>query len=240
MKKIFSKSLIRTMAAGMMLMAATSVDAQISLGSLSNVIGSELSSVISSSNNVTVDQITGMWSYSEPAVSFESSNLLKKAGGQVASAVVEKKLATQLAKAGITAGKFKISFDANGNFVTYKNGAQTSSGTYTLSGSKITMSYLSGAAAITGYAQISNGVLSLTYDSSKLLTVVSKASKYTTNSTLSTISELAGSYDGMKSGMAFKKVTTVVKTTTTTTTTSTAKKKTATKKVVKKTSKKKK
>lgn len=82
-----------------------------------------------------------------------------------------------------------------------------------------------------------------------MLGVISKASKYAGSSTLSTISSLAGSYDGMRSGMAFSKYVAPAATTTTAATTSkstvttkktaTSSKKRSAKKTVKRTSKKK-
>lgn len=241
------KSMFKSLAMGIMLMASVSANAQINLGSLGKVVssaigGSDLTSILTGKNDVTKETLTGTWSYQEPAVIFESSNLLKQAGGKVAASVIEKKLATQFAKVGITPGKFMITFTEDGKFSTYKNGNATTSGTYTISGSKITFSYLEGSANVSGYAQFDNNSLSLTFDSSKLLDVVGKVSKYSGNSTLSTVSSLAKSFDGMKSGLAFTKyvapvATTTPATTTTSTTKATAKK--TTKKSAKKTTKRK-
>src|SRR5574344_285473 len=236
MKKIFFKGLVM----GAFLMASVSANAQFDLSNLgkavSSAVGGNLSSLITGKNNVSKEDIVGTWSYQQPAVSFESSDLLKQAGGQIASATIEKKLATQFTKVGITAGKFLLTFGSDGTFSTVKNGAVTTSGTYTLDGSKIKFSYLQGTANITGYAQIQNGTLSISFDSSKLLGVIGKISKYTSNSTLGTISTLAGSFDGMKTGMAYTKyVAPAAKTTVATTSTNaTSSKKTAKKKTSKK------
>jgi hypothetical protein len=226
------KNLFRNVVIGAFLMASVSASAQINLGNLgkglSSVLGSELSSVISGSNDVTAETIAGTWSYQEPAVAFESSNLLKQAGGQVASATIVKKLSTQLNKVGITPGKFLITFTTDGKFSVVKNGVVTTSGSYTISGSKITFSYLEGTANIPGYAQLKNDNLSLLFDSSKILSVFSKIGKVASNSTLGTISSLAGSFDGMKTGLSFVKY--VAPKTTATTTSKTSKKATTKKK----------
>lgn len=213
------KSLLKLLVMGIMLLTSVSANAQINLGNLGKVVssaigGSDLTSVITGSNNVTKKTLVGTWSYQEPAVIFESSNLLKKAGGEVATSVIEKKLATQFSKVGITPGKFMVAFTEDGKFTTYKNGQVTTSGTYSLNGSKITFSYLEGSANVSGYAQLENGSLSLTFDSSKILDVVGKASKYSNNSTLSMVSTLAKSFDGMKSGLSFTKYVATAKTTT--------------------------
>lgn len=239
MKKVIFKFVIM----GALLMTSASVNAQFNLSNLgkavSSAVGGNLSSLLSSKNNVSKEDIVGTWSYKEPAVIFESSNVLKEAGGKVAASTIEKKLTKQFTKLGITAGKFLVTFESDGTFSTTQNGKVTSSGTYTIDGTKIKFAYLQGTATVTGYAQMQDGLLTITYDSSKVLSAVSKVSKYTSNSTLSTISSLAGSFDGMKTGMTYSKY--VASTTTTKVTTakkSTAKKSTA-KKTAKKTTKKK-
>jgi hypothetical protein len=246
------RSLLKGIAISIVLMTSVSASAQINLGSLGKVlsqtVGTELGSIISGRNNVTKETIAGTWSYQEPAVIFESSNLLKQAGGKVASATIEKKLATQFSRLGITPGKFLITFGSDGTFSTSKNGATTTSGTYTISGTKITFSYLQGTANVSGYAQMEGSKLSLTFDSSKLLGVIGKMGKLASNSSLSTVSSLISSFNGMKTGMAFAKyeapktVQTAAATTTaakTTTATKTTKKATAKKTTAKKTTKKK-
>lgn len=226
------------------LMITLNVNAQIDLNNLGKVIssavGSDLTSVLTGQNNVTKETIAGTWSYQGPSVVFESNDVLKAAGGQVVSSVVENKLAAQFAKVGITEGKFLITFGADGTFSIIKDGNVSSSGTYTINGMKITFSYLEGTANISGYAQMKNNVLSITFDSSKLLDVMGKINKISNNSSLNTISTLIGSYQGMKSGLAFGKYVApvVTPTTTTATTAKSATTKTSTKKSTKKTTKK--
>lgn len=236
MKKFFLKSVV----IGSLIMTSVSASAQIDLGNLSKVVssavGKDVSSIITGKNNVSKENIVGTWTYKQPSISFESNDLLKQAGGQLTSAAIEKKLAEQFTKVGITAGKFFVTFGNDNTFSTIKNGVVTTSGTYVLSGSKITFSYLEGSAKITGYAQMKNGLLSISFDSSKVLDVMSKMSKYSANSTLSTISSLAGSFNGMKTGVALVKYVAPVakKTTTTSKTTTTVKKTTAKKTTAKK------
>jgi hypothetical protein len=236
MKKIIFKSIVM----GTLLMTSVAANAQFDLNNLGKVIssavGSDLTALITGKNNVSQEAIVGTWNYQQPAISFESSDMLKQAGGQLASAAIEKKLATQFTKVGITAGKFLITFGSDGTFSTIKDGSVTSSGTYTLDGSKIKLSYLQGTANITGYAQLQNSTLSLFFDSSKLLGVIGKISKHTTNSTLNAISSLAGSFDGMKTGLALTKYIAPAATTKASTSTSktTAVKKTTKKKSTKK------
>lgn len=223
------KNFFKSVFFGVVLMTSMNASAQIDLGNLgkvvSSAIGTEAGSIITSKNNVSKENIVGTWTYKQPSISFESNDLLKQAGGQLTSAAIEKKLAEQFTKVGITAGKFLITFGNNNTFSTIKNGAVTTSGTYVLNGSKITFSYLEGSAKVTGYAQMKNGLLSISFDSSKVIDVMSKMSKYSANTTLSTISSLAGSFNGMKTGVALSKyVAPVAKKTTTAPKTTTVKK----------------
>lgn len=214
------KKFLKSVFFGVVLMTSMNASAQIDLGNLgkvvSSAIGTEAGSIITSKNNVSKESIVGTWTYKQPSISFESNDLLKQAGGQLTSAAIEKKLAAQFAKVGITPGKFLITFGNDNTFSTIKNGAVTTSGTYVLNGPKITFSYLEGSAKVTGYAQMKNGLLSISFDSSKVIDVMSKMSKYSANTTLSTISSLAGSFNGMKTGVALSKyVAPVAKKTTT-------------------------
>ena len=223
------KNFFKSVFFGVVLMTSMNASAQIDLGNLgkvvSSAIGTEAGSIITSKNNVSKENIVGTWTYKQPSISFESNDLLKQAGGQLTSAAIEKKLAEQFTKVGITAGKFLITFGNDNTFSTIKNGAVTTSGTYVLNGSKITFSYLEGSAKVTGYAQMKNGLLSISFDSSKVIDVMSKMSKYSANTTLSTISSLAGSFNGMKTGVALSKyVAPVAKKTTTAPKTTTVKK----------------
>ena len=226
------KNFFKSVFFGVVLMTSMNASAQIDLGNLgkvvSSAIGTEAGSIITSKNNVSKENIVGTWTYKQPSISFESNDLLKQAGGQLTSAAIEKKLAEQFTKVGITAGKFLITFGNDNTFSTIKNGAVTTSGTYVLNGPKITFSYLEGSAKVTGYAQMKNGLLSISFDSSKVIDVMSKMSKYSANTTLSTISSLAGSFNGMKTGVALSKyVAPVAKKTTTAPKTTTVKKTTA-------------
>lgn len=223
--KIFLKSVFL----GVIFMTSINASAQIDLGNLgkvvSSAVGAEAGSIITSKNNVSKENIVGTWTYKQPSISFESNDLLKQAGGQLTSAAIEKKLAEQFTKVGITAGKFLVTFGNDNTFSTIKNGVVTTSGTYVLNGSKITFSYLQNSAKITGYAQMKNGLLAISFDSSKVIDVMSKMSKYSANSSLSTISSLAGSFNGMKTGVALVKyVAPVAKAKTTTPKTTTVKK----------------
>lgn len=178
---------------------------------------STLSSIIDgviSTDDISVADLEGTWSYTGPAVSFASEDLLEKAGGSVVTSQIEEELEPYYEKAGLTGMTFV--FDSEGNVtVTLKSG-KTISGTVTEGDTSGTMvfnfasslskisSKLSSVGNLTAY--VTKGTsLSIMFDASKLQTVVSTLSSLTSNSTLSTLSSLLSSYDGVYAGFKFSK-----------------------------------
>ena len=109
-------SLIKAFALVLMLVGAVRANAQIDLGSIlggltgkntteekassaSNLI-SGLSSIFSKDKQASTNNLVGTWEYSEPAIIFESDNILAKAGANIASNKIEGKLQEQLSKFG--------------------------------------------------------------------------------------------------------------------------------------------
>lgn len=178
--------------------ATGTADAASSL--LSGVIGSLLNSGKSAS-------IVGTWTYSEPSIEFESSNLLAKAGGSIAANQMVNKLSPYYEKLGIKAGKFTLTFKEDNTCVININGMnQTAKYTYDASAHtlKITGQNL-GLSFGTAYATVSSSQLSLTFDSTKLMTLAKSIASASSDTTVKTISSLAGSFDGMKTGFKFVK-----------------------------------
>lgn len=167
-------------------------------GSLGSVLGNVISSVTGSATT-TQANLVGSWSYNEPAVQFESKNLLTKAGGAAAATKVESKLDTFYKMVGIRSGRVNFSFDNNGS-VTYTLGSRSYKGTYTFDkqNKTITMTTPTGQ-SLKAYVTISGNNMSLCFDSTKALNLFANISKGFN----STISALAGSYDGMKTGFKF-------------------------------------
>jgi hypothetical protein len=222
MKKIF-----RTLAvAALLLTATTQANAQSALGSILSKVTSaatgttsssssssssngssllsSLTSTFSSSKTAKVDDLVGTWSYEEPAVVFSSSNVLKSAGGKVASAAIEKKLQTQLTKYGITKGKMKMTFDKDGNF-TQTIAGKTLSGTYTTSGKNVVLKYGGTTKQFTGTTQVDGNDLLIVMDASKLLTYMNALGSISGNSTLKSATSLLSSMDGMQCGLRLQK-----------------------------------
>lgn len=165
---------------------------------------SGLSTIFNSSLGATKDRIVGTWTYTEPAVVFSSSNVLKNIGGKVASSAIENKLAEQFEKAGIKKGAMSMTFDKDGNF-TQTIGGKTMSGTYTVKDSKIVLSYLGGIKQLVGTTQLDGNDLLIVMDSSKLLKYASVIGTLTGNTAVKSLGNLLGSYEGMEVGMKLNK-----------------------------------
>lgn len=165
---------------------------------------SSLTSIFDASKTATTDQLVGTWKYTEPAIVFESDNALQNIGGKVASATIEKKLQQQFSKYGIKKGAMKMTFDKDGNF-TQTIGSKTLSGTYTVSGKEVKLTYTGGISQLVGTTQVSGSSLLIVMKADKLLKYAGTLGKLTGNSTVSTLSSLLGSYDGMEIGLRLEK-----------------------------------
>ncbi|MCF0195527.1 MAG: DUF4923 family protein [Bacteroidaceae bacterium] len=187
----------------------TQTTTQQSTGGLGSILGgltggSGIGSVISSMLGITTTQITGTWVYQQPAVLFESDNLLTKAGGQLAAQAIEKKLDTYFQKVGISQGKLTMTFDNNGNF-TQNVAGKTQTGTYTVDNGNVCLTYASGTQQFIGTTQFDGNNLVIVVDMTKLLNFAKNIASSSNNSTLNTISSVASGVNGMKAGLKFTK-----------------------------------
>lgn len=168
--------------------------------------GSLLSNIISTfGSGITTNQssLIGTWSYQKPCIQFESESLLAKAGGALVANKVEDKLATYYQKIGVKPGACKFVF-TNDNKVQYTIGGKTYEGTYRFDSSKKQVTITSALGTnITAYVSISGNTMGLTFDASKLLSLLNGVSSL--SSQLSTISSISKSYTGMKAGFEFVK-----------------------------------
>ena len=141
-----------------------------------------------------IADMVGTWQYKSPAVSFKSDNLLKKAGGAAASAVVVTVAADS-------------SFTMKVKMVTLKGKITTD----VPKGSEASFMFdfkIAGKMSIgkmEAYVSKSGNNLSLTFDVTKLMNLISKAGSISGNSSLKTLSKLLESYDGMCAGFELRK-----------------------------------
>lgn len=167
-----------------------------------------LTGVIGSlANNAQSGSIVGTWVYAEPSVEFTSTNLLAQAGGLVAANQMVTKLAPYYEKIGVRPGTFTLTFNKDNTCVVTMNG-QTQQANYTYDAKAHTLQITGqviGLSFGTVYATVSATQLSLTLDSSKLLNVAQSVASRSNNSTVSALSSIANSFNGMKTGFKFNK-----------------------------------
>ena len=172
-------------------------------GKKSGTVSSILDNLIGT-KKVSATSIIGKWIYSKPAVAFESQNALSKVGGSVVSNKIETRLNTLFSKAGITKGKFSVTFAKDGTFKSVINN-RTMTGVYTLNGSTIVFSKTKDA-KLKISANVKLGTtLQLTFKADKLLQFVQHfgTAAGTASSSLSTVASLTKNYSGMQVGMHY-------------------------------------
>lgn len=167
------------------------------INTVTNVVGA-----VTNSSSVS---LPGTWVYDGPAVAMTGDNVLSNVAGSAVTAGVEKKVAAAFEKVGIKAGSVSFTFNDGMSFSctiygktlngTWKQ--NTEEGKLTLQFGQ-TMKYLS----ITGYTKVTVSGCELLFDADRFLsllkTVLSVAGNKST--TVSAISNLSNSYDGLQLG----------------------------------------
>lgn len=176
-----------------------------------NTLGNILEGVFSSSN-ITVQDLAGVWTSNGPAVCFQSENMLKKAGGIAAAAMVEKELSPYYSSLGLNGTV--ITIETDGTF-TMKTKMVTLKGTITQSDKgkgvfdfNFTMLGMK-LASVTTYAEKTSKTLNIMFDASKLKNLLSAISKIVNIKTLSAITKILDMYDGLCIGFRTEKTGTV-------------------------------
>lgn len=199
-------------AALFILVASASINAQNLkdvLGGLGNGsgIGTILDNVLGKSD-VTVADLQGTWAYVEPSVAFQSDNLLQKAGGAAAATAIVNKIKPYYERVGLNHMELTINADStfvmkSGKAVMKGDIAKADDGNFIFDFKalgKVKIGKMN--ATITKTA---TGNVSLTFDASKLITLVDKIASVSGVSTLKTASKMLNSYDGLNVGFILKK-----------------------------------
>ena len=175
-------------------------------GGAASALGSVLTNLLGGSSAVTASDLQGTWTYRKADCVFETQNLLLKAGGEMAAAKIESQLESQLGKVGITPGACSFTFNSDGTYVA-TIGQYNLTGNYTLNtkSNTLTMTYLAGIGRISPKVVKTGASISLLFEGDKLLSMVQKVGKLSSNSTVSSLSSLINSYDGMLVGMQLLK-----------------------------------
>ena len=177
----------------------------LSNGGTTDDLLSGITSIFSDKKVATIDDLVGEWAYTEPAVVFMSENLLKKAGGKLASSAIEKTIETQLSKVGITKGAMKMTFTRNGRFTQTIAGRRLR-GTFTIKGKEVVLKYAGEIKQLVGTTQVDGNDLLIVMDASKMLTYLKAIGSISGNASLKTATSLLGSMDGMLCGLRLNRV----------------------------------
>ena len=164
---------------------------------------------VTGGKKLTVENLTGTWTYTNPAVQLEGDNALKNVAGSVAAGELEKKLKTYCAKVGIVEGMFNYVFNSDSTFTNALK-KKTLKGTFSVNPDEKTveLKYALGGklkVTLTAHVVISGDELSLLFNADKLLDFLSKISSISDNSTLKLVNKLASEYEGMMLGFELKK-----------------------------------
>ncbi len=181
-----------------------------SSSSSSSDSGSSLTDLISGvagalgfgNSGASIESLAGTWTYKAPAVAFKSDNLLLKAGGAAAASNIEAKLAPYYKTAGIDQLVLTINADSTFTFKTRTTLSGTithdeESGLYVFHFQALKKINIG---SMETYIQLSGSNMELTFDVSKLMTILQKVSAITNNSTLKGASALLEQYDGLTAG----------------------------------------
>ena len=168
-----------------------------------DAIGNVLSSVLGGSSTLKKSQLVGSYTYSQPGCAFTSEKLLAQAGGEIVASEVKTKLEPTFQKIGIKSSNTNVTFSENGTF-NAKIAGKSWSGNYTFdeASQKITMQGL--LLNMNCYAKRTASGIALLFESSKLLTLLQTMSALSGNSSLQTVGDIAGNYNGLRLGFEFK------------------------------------
>lgn len=203
--------LFRIFLAAILLLSATDVMSQTKSGK-SGGLGDLLSGLANKfgvgASSLTIEKMTGTWKYSGPAVSFKSDNLLLKAGGAAAATQVESKLEPYYRTAGLTSLVMTIAEDST---FTFK--AKMANLTGTISKNEKSGNFVFqfkalkkiNVGSMEAYVTLNGDKMELTFDVSKLMTLIEKAGKLTGNSTIKGVSTILNKYDGMTAGFELQR-----------------------------------
>jgi hypothetical protein len=172
------------------------------LGSLGSLIGN-----VVANNKFSIDDLVGTWSYSSPAVSFQSENALMKIGGAGAATAVENQLAPYYQRLGFT--NTSLTVDADHNF-TLKMGLLVLKGTVEKDEEDNGLVFNFNAfgkislGKVKANATKAGKTLNLTFDATRLIQMLTKISSKLNIKTLSTLSTILNNYDGIYIGYKLK------------------------------------
>ena len=174
------------------------------LDALSGIVSS-----LTSTSKFDIADIAGTWSYQSPAVSFKSDDALSKIGGVAAATALENKLAGYYNTAGLNTLVLTVNPDST---FTMKIKAINLSGNITKDDEKGNLTFHFSAfgkiniGAVSAIAEKSaTNTLTLTFDVSRVISILDKVGSAVKIQSITTITSLLKSYDGLYAGARLKK-----------------------------------
>lgn len=172
----------------------------------SSIISGILNNVIGSATFSQADLCAHTWKYSKPGCAFTSENLLAKAGGEIAASKVEEDLSKYYSKFGFSKSNTYFTFKTDGTFAAKIDG-KSWNGTYTFDEKTHAIQLKGLLLSASGFATRTANGISLLFEQKKLLTLVKTLSKLnlTGSTTMSAVSSIVDSYDGVRIGFEMTK-----------------------------------
>ena len=174
--------------------------------STGSIINGILNNVIGSATFSQADLCAHTWKYSKPGCAFTSENLLAKAGGEIAASKIEEDLSKYYSKFGFSNSNTYFTFKTDGTFAAKIDG-KSWNGTYTFDEKTHAIQLKGLLLSASGFATRTANGISLLFEQKKLLTLVKTLSKLnlTGSTTMSAVSSIVDSYDGVRIGFEMTK-----------------------------------
>ena len=174
--------------------------------STGSIINGILNKVIGSDTFSQADLCAHTWKYSKPGCAFTSENLLAKAGGEIAASKIEEDLSKYYSKFGFSNSNTYFTFKTDGTFAAKIDG-KSWNGTYTFDEKTHAIQLKGLLLSASGFATRTANGISLLFEQKKLLTLVKTLSKLnlTGSTTMSAVSSIVDSYDGVRIGFEMTK-----------------------------------
>lgn len=171
----------------------------------SDAIGNFINNTIAN-NKFTIDDLVGDWKYKSPAVSFQSGNVLQNIGGAAVATALEDQLEPYYRRLGFN--RTTLTVDADHNFI-IKLGLVTLKGTIGKTDDRLVFSFNAFGrvplGTLAANATKAGDVVNLTFDAEKLINILNKVSGTLNNATLTTLTNLLNTYEGVYIGFKFTK-----------------------------------
>ena len=175
------------------------------LGGAGGALGNIVEGVFTKTD-LTVEDIAGEWTSTGSAVSFQSDNFLKKAGGSAAAGAVESKLDEYYSKFGLTGAT--LSIDKDGAFTLTIKKLPIKGSLEVESKGVFKFNFNAGGlmklGSMNAYVEKTPTGLNVMFDADKIKKIMTLAASISGNKMVSTADKLLKEYDGICIGFKMK------------------------------------